>query len=83
MKKDLPFCFAFVVCLFPFNAQATTVPLDPYLMVSTTTSPIDVSYRDSPYSPTADHPEFRPVIGKLRTTFSNSWFSLSVLDKNA
>ena len=83
MKKDFPFCFAFVVCFFPLNAQATTMPIDPYLMVSTATSPIDVSYKYSPYSQTADHPEFRQVIGKLRTTFSNSSFSLSVLDNDA
>lgn len=83
MKKDFPFCFAFVACLFPFNAQATTMPIDPYLMVSTATSPIDVSYKYSPYSQTADHPEFRQVIGKLRTTFSNSSFLLSVLDNDA
>lgn len=31
MKKifRFAFCFACVVCLFPFNSQATTVSLDP------------------------------------------------------
>lgn len=41
MKKELLFCFAFVVCSYPFYSQATTVPLDPYLVVSNT-PPLDV-----------------------------------------
>ena len=84
MKKELPFCFAFVVCLFPFYSQATTVPLDPYLVVSNT-PPLDVSYKYFPPSTAADYPGFRNRIGKLRTaaTGSNPTFFLNLLDNDA
>jgi hypothetical protein len=76
MKKDLPFYFAFVICLFSFNAQATTVPLDSYLVVSNT-PPLDVSYKYFPPSTAADYPGFRNKIGKI--THGCKWFKPYVL----
>lgn len=84
MKKVLPFYFAFVVCLFSFNAQATTVPLDSYLVVSNT-PPLDVSYKYFAPSTATDYPGFRNKIGKLcaAASDSNPTFYLTLLDDDA
>ena len=86
MKKifRFAFCFACVVCLFPFNSQATTVSLDPYLVVSSA-PPIDVSYKYFPPTTTTDYPGFRNKIGKLCTATSGSdpTFFLTLLGDDA
>lgn len=84
MKKELLFCFAFVVCLFPFYSQATPVPLDHYLVVSSA-PPINVSYRYFPPTTTTDYPGFRNKIGKLcaAASGSNPTFFLTLLDDDA
>jgi hypothetical protein len=60
------FCFysSFVISS---NAQAATVQLDSYLIVSTTIPPIEVNFKYFPNSTAADYPRFRQAIGKLYT----------------
>ena len=68
MKK---FCsgllFFFAISFIAAKAQAATTPLEPYLVVSTATPPIEVSFRYVPSSTAADYPTLRQATGKLYT----------------
>lgn len=68
MKKTYSglFCL-FAILSIAAKVQAATTPLDPYLVVSAATPPIDVSFRYVAQYPAADYLALRQATGKLYT----------------
>jgi len=70
----------FAVLIIAAKAQAATTPLEPYLVVSPSTPPIEVSFQYASEYPAADYPALRQGIGKLYTKNSYSALYLIAYD---
>ncbi len=77
MQKSL--CF-FTLLVIAAQALAATAPLGPYLVISTATPPIEVSFRYVPPYGAADYPALRQATGKLYAKYIYSELFLIAYD---